>query len=58
MMEKYCGDSNPPIHVSSSNEIFIHFISDHSETGPGFKMEYNPIGKQNILIQITHHRDR
>ena len=57
-MGKYCGDSIPPSNVSSSNEILIHFQSDSSMIEAGFEMEYIPIGKQNILIQITHHRDR
>ena len=45
MLGKYCGDSIPPSHVSSSNEVLIHFDSDTGETEAGFKMEYNPIGK-------------
>ena len=47
MMGKYCGASIIPIHVSSRNEILIHFQSDWDDTEAGFKMEYNPIGKQN-----------
>ena len=43
---KYCGDSIPPSHVSSSSEVLIHFQSDDYYTEEaGFKMEYNPIGK-------------
>ena len=45
MMGKYCGDSIPPSHVSSSNEVLIQFQSDGSDTEAGFQMEYNPIGK-------------
>ena len=45
MMGKYCGDSIPPSHVSSSNDILIHFQSDGSATRAGFKMDYNPLGK-------------
>ena len=46
MMGKYCGDSIPPSHVSSSNEVLIQFQSDpECCTGAGFNMEYNPIGK-------------
>ena len=45
MMGKYCGDSIPPSHVSSSNEVLIQFQSDGTETEAGFKLEYNPIGK-------------
>ena len=45
MMGKYCGDSIPPSHVSSSNEILIYFQSDpECCTGAGFNMKYNPIG--------------
>ena len=40
---KYCGSSNPPSQVSSSNEILIHFQSDWYLAYAGFKMEYNPI---------------
>ena len=46
-MGKYCGDSIPPSHVSSSNEILIQFQSVNSITGTGFQMEYNPTGKEN-----------
>ena len=60
MMGKYCGDSIPPSHISSSNEILIHFQSDGSVTYAGFQMEYYPTGKQNISIQnnTENHRDR
>ena len=42
MVGEYCGDSIPPSHVSSSNQILIHFQSDGSVTYPGFQMEYDP----------------
>ena len=51
MMGKYCSDSIPPSHVSSSNEILTHFQSDGGETHRGFQMEYNPTGKQNTSSQ-------
>ena len=51
MMGKYCGDSIPPSHISSSNEVLVKFQSDGSATYGGFKMEYNPTGKQNTSIQ-------
>ena len=52
---KYCGDSIPPSHVSSSNEVFIRFLSDGQTYGGGggtngvFQIEYIPTG--NISIQ-------
>ena len=48
MMGKYCGDSIPPSHISSSNEVLIHFQSDWGYTYNGFKMEYNPLGKTRV----------
>ena len=52
MMGKYCGDSIPPSHVSSSNEMLIHFeADDDNANNNGFKMEYNPTGKQITSIQ-------
>jgi hypothetical protein len=59
MMGKYCGNSIPPSHVSSSNEVLIQFKSDGSQTRAGFKMEYIPTGKQNTSIQnnTKYHRD-
>ena len=56
MMGEYCGDSILPSHVSSSNEVLVHFQSDDSVTYGGFKMEYNPIRKQNTLIQNNTER--
>ena len=61
MMGKYCGDSIPPRHVSSSNEILIHFEADYyNMDNNGFEMTYNPTGKQNTPIQnnTEYHNDR
>jgi hypothetical protein len=44
-MGKYCGDSIPPSHVSSSIKVLLHFQSDGDLTRAGFEMEYHPIGK-------------
>ena len=46
-----CSDSFHPSNVASSNEVLIKFQSDESATRAGFKMEYNPIGKQITSIQ-------
>ena len=53
MMGKYCGASIPPSHISSSKEIMVHFETASWTTGNGFKMEYNPTGKQNTSIQSS-----
>ena len=55
MMGKYCGDSIPPRHVSSSTVVLIHFLSDNSVTYGGFQMEYNPLGKQ--ITSIKHNSE-
>ena len=53
MMGKYCGGASiPPSHISSSKEIMVHFETDnYNGNENGFKMEYNPTGKQNTSIQ-------
>ena len=51
LVGKYCGDTIPPSHFSSSNEILIHFQTDGGEARAGFKIEYNPTGKQITSIQ-------
>ena len=53
MMGEYCGNSIPPSHVSSINEVLIIFQSNSYGTYGGFQMEYNPIGKRN-----NNHIDR
>ena len=55
MMGKYCGDSIPPSHTSSNNEVLIHFYSDgmNMEAEAGFKMEYNSRGKQITQFKTT-----
>ena len=52
-MGTHCGDSIPPSGASSNNEVFIIFHSDGTniEAYAGFKMEYNPTGKQITTIQ-------
>ena len=60
MIGKYCGDSIPPSHISSSNEVSIYFQSDVSVTSAGFKMEYNPSGEEkdiNSKINLKYHVD-
>ena len=56
-MGKYCGDSIPPSHVSSNNEVLIHFQSDGSSTRAGFKMEYNPTGNTSIQNNTEYYED-
>ena len=53
MMGKYCGDSIPPSHVSSSNEILVHFQSDEEITYTGFKMKYNPLGNTKFKTTLN-----
>ena len=48
MIGRYCGLSIPPNQISSSsNEIWIHFKTDHNDVNDiRFKMEYNPSGEE------------
>ena len=50
----HCGDSLPPGQISSSNNLLIHFYSDHHLIGPGFKLEYNVTSKKNIRIKYIY----
>ena len=49
----YCGDSLPPSQISSSNYLFIHFLSNNAFTGTGFKLEYNATSKNTCKIHIS-----
>ena len=57
MMGMYSGDSIPPSHVSSSNEVLIQFQSDGSVTEAGFQMEYNPTGNTSIQNNNAYYED-
>ena len=49
ILGSYCGTSIPPSHISSGNEIFIHFHTDTWQTRQGFKMEYHATSKLNFI---------
>ena len=57
MMGLYWGDSIPPRHVSSSNEVMIYFQTSGDVTETGFKMEYNPLGNTSIQNNIEYYGD-
>ena len=46
MIGEYC-DSTPPDIITTSNEIFVHFLTSSHYTDIGFKMIYNPTSNQN-----------
>ena len=41
MIGEYC-DSTPPDIITTSNEIFVHFLTSPYWTDIGFKLMYNP----------------
>ena len=43
VLGKFCGNSIPPKTVSTSNEVFIEFKTDHNTVKKGFQMEYSKI---------------
>jgi hypothetical protein len=45
LLGKYCGDSIPPGHISSTNQALIHFFTNIAETRTGFKIEYHSSSK-------------
>ena len=46
ILGKYCGLLIPASHVSSNNEVLIHFKSDSAIRYTGFQMKYHPRGKE------------
>ena len=41
LVGRYCGNSLPPDYVSSGNEVYIRFKTDHSVSGRGFRIQYD-----------------
>lgn len=37
---RVCGSSLPPPYISSQDHVWIHFHSDDSLTGKGFRLSY------------------
>ena len=58
MMGKYCEDSVPPSHISSSNDILINFKSECTATYTGLKMEYNSTSNTSIQNNTEYYRDK
>ncbi|CAH2325878.1 novel hatching enzymes [Pelobates cultripes] len=40
LLQRFCGEENPPPLMSSSNVMLVEFISDGNLTGKGFKASY------------------
>ena len=43
--KKYCGNTIPPVFISSSNEVLINFRTGNEYGQSGFKMRYNRSSK-------------
>ena len=51
----YCGDLIPPNQIlSTSNEVLIHFKTDHSGSMSGFKIEYNSSSKPHTYYNFLN----
>jgi hypothetical protein len=48
MIGEYCA-TTPPDIITTSNEIFVHFLTDTFYTDIGFKLMYNPTSNQHKL---------
>ena len=40
---KFCGTSNPPVFMSTTNRLCVKFYSDSSQNDQGFSATYNAI---------------
>ena len=47
LLGEFCGDTVPPLHISSGNQIYLHFATwkNPGSTEDGFKLEYAPYSK-------------
>ena len=45
MIGEYCA-TTPPDIITTSNEIFVHFLTNRLYTDIGFKLMYNPTSNQ------------
>ena len=55
---RYCEDDLPPLLISRTNEIVLHFFSDRWETADaisygGFMLEYNSVSKYHSNKVLT-----
>ena len=41
LVGRFCGTTLPAEHVSSGNEVFVRFKTDHSVSGTGFRIRYD-----------------
>ena len=44
----YCGNTIPPNHFSSGNEVLLHLDSDGSVTYTGFQLEHQQLGMSKL----------
>ena len=56
MMGKYCGDSIPPSHISSSKQIMVRFVTNYHNLAMdynGFELAYNPASNYRINLKSS-----
>ena len=51
MIGEYCA-TTPPDIITTSNEIFVHFLTSPYWTDIGFKLMYNPTSNQHWLFKV------
>ena len=52
LVGRYCGNTLPAQHISSGNEVYVRFKTDHSISGTGFRIRYD-LGKRYSIFQRT-----
>ena len=51
LVGRYCGNTLPPSYVSQGNQVLVHFRSDWSQAGLGFKAKYE-LGNTYLFSRI------
>ncbi|CAH2301357.1 ovochymase-2-like [Pelobates cultripes] len=44
----YCGNLKPPVIISSSNQLFLHFSTDGTRTDMGFEVQWEQVYPEDI----------
>ena len=52
----YCGSTGPPAITSASNALYVRFVSDSSEGGTGFTLNYVAVNR--TYTNVKRARDK
>ena len=51
---RFCGNSTPPTITSSSNEMMVKFVADHTISSTGFVARYGAEARGNLIVLTSN----